>query len=147
MKEVGKHLLVDLLSCNCDLLKKVDFIDKVMFEAAKKANATIVGKYFKQFEPFGVSGVIIIAESHLSIHTWPEHGIASIDFFSCTDAVDMKAAIEHIKEQLGAQDQISTLITRGNMKLSSIYNNVISEEPVNEILIWKLPNYIFRQEH
>lgn len=135
---VGKHLLVDLVQCNPELLKKVDFIDEIMFEASKIARATVVGKYFKQFDPYGVSGVIIIAESHFSMHTWPEHGIAAVDFFSCTDSVDMYGAIEYLKEKLEAKDMISTLISRGNMKISSIYNTKVTEEPANEILIWAL---------
>jgi S-adenosylmethionine decarboxylase len=135
MKAVGKHLLVDFIACNGELLKKVDFIDKIMFEAAKIAKATIVGKFFKQFEPYGVSGVIVIAESHFTMHTWPEHNLASVDFFSCTDEVDMQGAITYLKEKLEAKEHISTEISRGNMKIISIYNNKINENLNNEILL------------
>jgi len=135
MKAVGKHLLVDLIACNGDFLKKVDFIDKIMFEAAKIARATVVGKFFKQFDPYGVSGVIVIAESHFTIHTWPEHNLASVDFFSCTDDVDMFGAINYLKEKLEAKELISTEISRGNMNILSIYNNKINESNDNEILL------------
>lgn len=135
---VGKHLLVDLLHCNPELLKRVDYIDEIMLQATKVARATVVGKYFKQFEPYGVSGVVIIAESHFTMHTWPEHGIAAVDFFSCTDNVDMEGAIDYLKEKLEATDSISTLLTRGNMQLAKVYNVKIEEETANEILIWTL---------
>jgi len=135
MKTVGKHLLVDLIACNNELLKKVDFIDKIMFEAAKLAKATVVGKFFKQFDPYGVSGVIVIAESHFTIHTWPEHGLASVDFFSCTEEVDMFGAVKYLKDKLEAKELISTEISRGNMNILSVYNNKINESANNEILL------------
>jgi len=142
MTGVGTHLLVDLLNCNPELLKKVDYIDEIMFQACKVARATVVGKYFKQFDPYGVSGVVVIAESHFTIHTWPEHGIAAVDFFSCTDSVDMQGAIDYLKEKLEATDSISTLLSRGNMKLSRVYNVKVEEETANEISIWNVSKYL-----
>jgi S-adenosylmethionine decarboxylase proenzyme len=119
---VGKHILVDIFNCNSKLLEKVDFIADTMHTAAKKSGATIVGKYFKQFEPYGVSGVIIIAESHISIHTWPEHGLVSVDYFSCSDDVNINAAINHIKEKLEGRNIKSFEVKRGEM--SAIKNDI-----------------------
>lgn len=129
---VGKHILVDIFNCNPKLLEKVDFISNTMHEAAKKSGATIVGKYFKQFDPYGVSGVIIIAESHISIHTWPEHGLASVDYFSCSDDVDMNAAINHVKETLGGKDIKAFEVKRGEM---SARKNNIKENQAYEMAI------------
>ncbi|MDD3663334.1 MAG: adenosylmethionine decarboxylase [Candidatus Pacebacteria bacterium] len=117
LNSVGKHVIVDLFGCNSQLLEKVEFISEVMQEAARKSKATIVGKFFKQFDPYGVSGVVIISESHLSIHTWPEHGLASIDYFSCSDEVDISAAIAYLKNALNAKTKKEIEVRRGSMEI------------------------------
>jgi S-adenosylmethionine decarboxylase len=120
---VGKHILVDLHDCNSDLLKRVDYISEAMMTAARKSKATIVGKCFKQFEPWGVSGVIVIAESHISIHTWPEYGLASVDYFSCSDEPKIDLAIEHLKEALESKRMDEIEVTRGTMQIRA-YNSI-----------------------
>ena len=130
---VGTHVLVDLHGCPSKLLEHVEFISESMYEAAKKSKATIVGKFFKQFDPYGVSGVIIIGESHLSIHTWPEYNLASIDYFSCSKNIDIAAAIEHLKKVLQAENIDTVEVIRGTMRVNKIHNIPISEAPVNEM--------------
>jgi len=132
---VGKHVLVDMHGCNPDLLKKVDFVGEAMYEAAQKSHATIVGKYFKQFEPWGVSGVIIIAESHISIHTWPEHGIAAIDYFSCSESPKIDLAIEYLTKAFEADKTEIVEMNRGNMKVSKSpkTKTVMIKELANEM--------------
>lgn len=133
---VGKHVLVDLHGCNPESLKKVDFIAEAMYEAAKKSEATIVGKFFKQFDPWGVSGVIIIAESHISIHTWPEYGLASVDYFSCSDEPKINLAIEHLKNTLEATRTDEVEVNRGNMQVKRAYSSKpVSVVQVNEMAI------------
>jgi S-adenosylmethionine decarboxylase proenzyme len=95
MKVLGTHLLVELDGCNQDRLDDIDYIEKLMIFAAQKAGATVLGSQFHKFEPQGVSGVVVLAESHLSIHTWPEYRFASCDLFTCGEQVDpYNAAIE-----------------------------------------------------
>lgn len=134
---VGKHVLVDMHGCDPELLKKVDFISEVMHQAAKKSNATIVGKFFKQFDPWGVSGVIVIAESHISIHTWPEFGLASIDYFSCSEEPQINAAINHIASCLGSSNMQIAELARGNMKLQHCYEvkTGTTAETANEMAV------------
>ena len=132
---VGKHILVDFHACNPELLKKVDYISEAMMIAAKKSEATIVGKCFKQFEPWGVSGVIVIAESHISIHTWPEYGLASVDYFSCSDEPKIELAIEHLKKALESKRIDEIEVTRGSMQVKRTQNSVIMRESVNEMAI------------
>jgi S-adenosylmethionine decarboxylase len=79
----GRHLLADLYHCSADLLNNAPALEALMVQAAEKIGATLVGVQFNQFNPIGVSGVVIIAESHLTIHTWPEIGFAAVDFFTC----------------------------------------------------------------
>jgi S-adenosylmethionine decarboxylase len=120
---VGKHILVDLHACNPELLKRVDYISDAMMTAAKRSEATIVGKCFKQFEPWGVSGVIVIAESHITIHTWPEYGLASVDYFSCSDEPKIDLAIDYLKQALESKRMDEVEVTRGTMQIRA-YNSI-----------------------
>ena len=84
MTPIGLHLLVELISCNVIKLDDIDFVRQALLDAAEFSEATILHHYFHKFAPQGVTGVIVLAESHLTIHTWPEcGGYAALDFFSC----------------------------------------------------------------
>jgi len=93
---LGKHLLVELNNCDHKMLDDINFIKEVMLAAANASGATVLGESFHQFSPQGVSGVLIIAESHLTIHTWPEHGYAGADIFTCGTRVQPEKAAEVI---------------------------------------------------
>ena len=84
VKTLGHHSLIELSGCDPEKLKRVVGVRRAMLEAARRANGTIVKAVFHAFSPWGVSGVVVIAESHLTIHTWPEHGYAAVDVFSCS---------------------------------------------------------------
>lgn len=85
MKSLGRHILAEFFNCDKDILNDPTQIEKLMIDAAKEANATVLSTSVRTFEPFGVSAVVIIAESHLTIHTWPEYGYAAVDFFTFGD--------------------------------------------------------------
>lgn len=97
---LSKHLLVDLHGCPADLLNDVTALEKVMIEAAQRAGATVINSMFHHFSPFGVSGVVVIQESHLTIHTWPEQGFAAIDLFTCGTQTRPRRALAHLKRAL-----------------------------------------------
>ena len=115
MKFLGKQYMIELKGCNSDKLNDPEYIGKIMAEAAIKANATIVQQFFHQFSPFGVSGTIVIAESHINIHTWPEHGYAAIDMFTCSDTLIADNAIQHLRICLEATDCTTSMINRGQI--------------------------------
>lgn len=96
MQALGTHLLVELHGCQPELLKKVDVVKEIMVAAAKACKATILHVSFHEFSPFGVSGVVVIAESHLSIHTWPEYRYAAVDIFTCGDVIKPEEAVSYI---------------------------------------------------
>ena len=100
MNPLGTHLLLDLMECNAGLLDDFNFIRETVKEAAGAAGATIVGETFHKFDPYGVTGIIAITESHLSIHTWPEHGCAMVDIFTCGSSFNPHKAAELIIESL-----------------------------------------------
>jgi S-adenosylmethionine decarboxylase len=84
-----------------------------LVEAAKRAQATIVDVVFHEFNPFGISGVVVIAESHLSIHTWPEYRYAAVDIFSCGDTLRPEVAAAYLVEQFGAERTSVVEMQRG----------------------------------
>ncbi len=100
MKILGRHLIVEYSDCDRDILANTDLLEKYLTEAVRKSGATIVRSVFHQYNPQGVSGVVVIAESHISIHTWPEYGYAAVDFFTCGQSVDPYQAHEYMREAL-----------------------------------------------
>ncbi|MBN1968357.1 MAG: S-adenosylmethionine decarboxylase proenzyme [Candidatus Delongbacteria bacterium] len=115
MKALGNHVLVEYYGCRSTALKDVKLIETELQKAAVLAGATVVGANFHEFSPFGVSGVVIIAESHLSIHTWPEYGYAAVDLFTCGETVDPWVAFQHIKEILDAKHTSTIEMKRGQL--------------------------------
>ena len=113
MNALGKHLLIELQDCNREVLNDLGFIKSTMLEAADGCGATVLGESFHPFSPQGISGVVIIAESHLSIHTWPEFGYAAADIFTCGDSVQPEKAAELLIEKLGAKNHSIVEIQRG----------------------------------
>jgi S-adenosylmethionine decarboxylase len=103
---------MDVSGCNPEILNNLELLKKILKEAAEYANATVLDVAFHHFTPQGVSGVVVISESHLSIHTWPEYGYAALDFYTCGDA-DPKTACEYVAEKLSATHIQTTEIERG----------------------------------
>lgn len=112
VETLGRHILVEYYNCDLEVLKNPIFIETSMNEAAIKAKATIVDSVFHHFNPWGVSGAVIVAESHLTIHTWPEYGFASADFFTCGD-IDPWKSFEYLEGILKAEFSESIEIPRG----------------------------------
>jgi len=87
---MGVHLLVNFRDCPIELLENKDVVEKIALESAREADLDMIKHEFHQFEPAGVTGFILIGESHLSIHTWPEYGSAAVDIFCCFLSEDKK---------------------------------------------------------
>ena len=113
MYALGRHLLVELKGCNAELLDDLQFLKECLHSAAIRSGATVVGDSFYHFSPQGVSGVVNIAESHISIHTWPECGYAALDVFTCGDTVRPEEAARLIMESLEATDSSLVELRRG----------------------------------
>lgn len=94
-----------------------------MKEAAIVSNATIVTSCFHKFNPWGVSGAVIIQESHLTIHTWPEYGYASVDLFTCGDTVNPWLAFKYLEDALKAERSESTEVARGLVDKVKTFSN------------------------
>lgn len=113
MKSLGRHLLVDYYGCNSTVLNDPNLLEKHLKCAVMKSGATIIESTFRTFEPYGVSGIIIIAESHFAIHTWPEYNFASIDFFTCGVDVNPYYADSYLKTVLSPEKIEIKEIARG----------------------------------
>ncbi len=113
MKALGRHLLIELHDCDKEVLNDLGFLRDAMVAAAVDCGATVMGESFHHFSPQGVSGVVVIAESHLSIHTWPEYGYAAVDIFTCGTSVEPEKAVEALVEKLGAKNHSLMEIPRG----------------------------------
>ncbi len=111
-QQFGKHYLIEMMECDSEKIKFVENVRQTMLRAAKKSNATILKHFFHQFKPTGVSGIVVIAESHLSIHTWPEKNYAAIDIFTCGE-MDIKTAIDEFKKGFNAKKATYNIIPRG----------------------------------
>lgn len=110
---LGTQWTADLYGCDPALLDDVDGVAALVLAAAAVAQATIVSSRFHHFSPHGVSGVVVIAESHFAIHTWPEHGYAALDVFSCGETLLADAAFRFLAARLGATHTDSHCQRRG----------------------------------
>ncbi len=123
MNALGIQLLLDLKECNREILNDLSAIKEALIHAAQAVGATIVGDAFHKFSPHGVTGVLAIAESHLCIHTWPEHGYAAVDIFTCGDAFDPRAAAHYLIQRLQSQEPSIVEMKRGFLPQPSMVSH------------------------
>jgi len=121
---LGRHVLAEIYGCSAEILNDIHQDEKIMVKAALVAGAEIREVAFHKFSPQGVSGVVVISESHLAIHTWPELGYAAVDVFTCGDTVDPWVSCNHIKQEFGAQRMEAKEVKRG------VFDRDVSHKPV-----------------
>lgn len=113
MDSLGRHIIIELYNCNQEKIDDVLVVQATMEKAAVEAGATLINTTFHHFAPFGVSGVVVIQESHLSVHTWPEYGFASVDIFTCGESVDPWQAVGIIQNAFEASHHSAVEMLRG----------------------------------
>jgi S-adenosylmethionine decarboxylase len=109
---VGKHCILELYNCDRSRLDDEAFLRETITTAAKRAGATLLNLITHRFEPQGVTGLALLAESHISIHTWPESGYAAVDVFTCGDHTMPERACQVLVEELAAADHKLTSFRR-----------------------------------
>jgi spermidine synthase len=117
MNSLGRHVLVEFFGCSEEILNDVPLIESNMVAAAQDAGATIIHSVFHHFSPFGVSGVVVIQESHLAIHTWPEYRYAAVDLFTCGHTVDPWISFDKLKAAFHADHGSALELNRGQLEL------------------------------
>ena len=126
MKQLGLHILMEFSECSSDILNDLKLLEVEMNQAARVSNATIIKSIFHQFSPQGVTGVVVVAESHLAIHTWPEHGYAAVDFFTCNLSMDYHKAYDHLVQILNSKKHTYKSIERGFVESKFVENELSS---------------------
>src|SRR4030042_1122478 len=117
MNVLGLHYLLELKDCNPQILDDLETVQEILLDPARKSQATIIDYSFRKFAPQGISGIIIIAESHFSIHTWPEYGYAAIDIFTCGEVMDPLSAVGYIIEKFQSKNPSFLKMKRGLMSI------------------------------
>ncbi|MFQ5655104.1 MAG: adenosylmethionine decarboxylase [Planctomycetota bacterium] len=112
MRTSGRHLIAEFYRCDGSLLDDTEEMRRLMLEAAEVVGASVLGDTFPRFSPQGVSGTVVIAESHLSVHTWPEYGYVAVDIYTC-GGLDPRPGFEHLGRSLGAGECRMQEILRG----------------------------------
>lgn len=114
MEAFGRHLLLEMWDCKREFLNDGDRIMEFLNTAATDAGATVVKQFYHEFNPPGITGVAILAESHIAIHTWPIEGYVAIDIFTCGTQANPELAIERLVQSFGPKDYTSIELKRGS---------------------------------
>jgi S-adenosylmethionine decarboxylase len=109
----GRHCAVDAWGVNFDLINNAEFLKERMVEAAEACGATVLSVQHQQFEPQGATVLVLLSESHLSIHTYPEKGFAALDCYTCGETVDPEVAIRYLLDVLKPETAFPKLLKRG----------------------------------
>lgn len=117
VQNLGNHLIVELYDCCSQAINDVHFVESAMKKAVAVSGATLVQSVIHEFNPHGVSGVVVIEESHFSVHTWPEYGYCALDIFTCGTEVDYYSALNYLKEAFKAGNLSVSEIKRGILDL------------------------------
>ncbi|MCG7410184.1 adenosylmethionine decarboxylase [Paenibacillus sp. ACRRX] len=109
----GRHVAVDTWGVDFDLLNNAEYLQAQLVDAAEACGATVLSVQAKQFEPQGATVLVLLSESHLSIHTYPERGFAAIDCYTCGETVDPQLAIDYLVSVLKPEKTYAKKLVRG----------------------------------
>lgn len=113
MQALGRQILVEFYDCDKDVLNNEQEIRSALIDACVEGKATVVSDTFHSFSPHGISGVVVIAESHVAIHTWPEYGYAAVDIFTCGETISPWDLFNHLKKRFKSQHISHMELRRG----------------------------------
>jgi S-adenosylmethionine decarboxylase len=125
IETIGFHYVVEAAGCDPEILGNADKIREIFLEAAKVGKMEVKASYFFKFSPTGVSGMVIVAESHISIHTWPEKGYAALDVYTCGTTADPEKAVDYILDKLRTQYAHVSEIKRGIEEEDETFTHMI----------------------
>ena len=128
MDTMGRHVISELWDCDHELLNDQEQVERIMVNAALESGAELREVVFHKFTPHGVSGVVVISESHLTIHSFPEQGYASIDVYTCGDRIDPNVAADYISRGLRAARKEQIEFSRGLGPIEMITPSVVQEQ-------------------
>ena len=111
--ELGKHYLIELVDCRHEVIDDESTLRSALLKAVTLSGAKIIKDVFHKFAPQGVTGVIVISESHVAVHTWPEHNYVACDVFTCTSRMKVDLFISEFKKSIGAAEVFISEVPRG----------------------------------
>jgi S-adenosylmethionine decarboxylase len=117
VQSLGNHLIIELYDCKKDFINHAKSVEEALVKAVEVSGATMVQSVVHQFNPHGISGVVVIEESHFSVHTWPEYGYCALDIFTCGDEIDYYSALQYLKKEFHAKHMSVTEMKRGMLDL------------------------------
>lgn len=123
MSRLGHHYIAEMWECPADILNDSARLETLVRAAAESARVTILKSNFHQFEPQGVTALLLLSESHLSVHTWPEHGYCAVDIFTCGDPVAARDAVLELASRMGAGRLELQIIGRGYLETPALVEN------------------------
>jgi len=129
----GTHCILELYGCPSDLLNDVLCVRAAVEEASRRSMSTLLKLSSHQFQPQGVTAIALLAESHISIHTWPEHGYAAVDVFTCGENADPRRACLYVAERLAAREYELTVLSRGQ-RLSATCESAAAGREEEQVL-------------
>ncbi len=119
---LGFQTFMEIYGCPKELIDNQEYVKEVLLQVAKKLNFTVVDTLIHHFSPIGVSGVIVIQESHIAVHTWPEHNYVALDFFTCNQQYDIAQATSFLQEQFKATHIEFNNMKRGDLSKITHFN-------------------------
>jgi S-adenosylmethionine decarboxylase len=132
---LGRQLTIEYYSCAANILLNKGTVEKALLKAANDSGATIISSSFHDFKPQGVSGVVVIAESHFTVHAWPEHNYAAVDIFTCGDKIDLDIAINSMKDSFQSENVvISSDQNRGMISKPFEENKIKENKTIKDII-------------
>jgi len=120
LETFGRHLIVEMWDCDREILNNAKRLREILRRAAEEARATVIRVFCHEFNPKGITGVALLAESHLAIHTWPEEGYAAADIFTCGQYTDPQLAAQYLISSLKAKDSTTLELKRGSMQTREV---------------------------
>lgn len=128
LQHLGYQKTVDFYGCSKEKINSCTYVENTLLEAARLMKLTVVNATIHKFSPIGVSGVIVIEESHIAIHTWPEHHYVAVDIFTCNSSYELEKGILFLTQAFEAEKREENDIARGDLNQvevlkSSIYEN------------------------
>jgi S-adenosylmethionine decarboxylase len=109
----GRHIAIDTWGADFNLLNSSEKLEHLLVEAAEACGATVLSVQSKQFEPQGATVLVLLSESHLSIHTYPEKGFAALDCYTCGETVDPEVAMDFLIKEMKPKNVYSRKLIRG----------------------------------
>ncbi|RLF75851.1 S-adenosylmethionine decarboxylase [Palaeococcus sp. (in: euryarchaeotes)] len=122
---IGYHYIVEAAGCNEEILSDANRIREIFLKAAEVSDMEVKASYFFKFSPTGVSGMVIVAESHISVHTWPEEKYAALDVYTCGEKADPEKAVDYILEQFKAEYAHVSEVKRGIKEEEGTFTHMI----------------------